>query len=226
MRSFDMNAQQMLRLSALALALSASMSHAAVVVEDTNLLWEGMNPLVPEGNYVGTIFQDPEATDPTRVGFQYTATRLIPGTFTVLPAEIQAVYINLDAGSDWYVVREDEEFSARTIAAGAFAPLVTFGPQFHPAVTLAPPTYDPRVDLYLGVATRSTFVVGPLPRDVFGWVRLREIFGQLVMIDNAVSYDSAGIFIGTTTVVPEPNAAALAVAALALLAYRPFRVRG
>jgi hypothetical protein len=187
---------------AIGYCLVASTLHAAVVVEDSNLSWGpgsigGPFPGVPDANYAATIFQDAGASDFTSAWFYYDGTGL------------RGISENLDEGSDWYVVGPGQVFSNHTIQQGLFAPLITQGPNFHPPVAVASGQ-----DIYLGVASSGGYV----DRDVFGWVLLRPIGASvppiltptLTMIDNAMSYDSEGIIIGTGTAVPEPGAALLA----------------
>jgi MYXO-CTERM domain-containing protein len=57
-----------------------------------------------------------------------------------------------------------------------------------------------------------------MDRDAFGWVHLRQVDGKYQMVGNAMAYESRGIIVGTTQVVPEPAALWLvAVAALATI---------
>ena len=178
---------------------------ASTVVRTTNVAWGRTNlmgdPGRPRANYLGSISQTVASyMDGTAAGFYYDESTL-QGTTTAL-----------DEGSDWYVVHAGDEFSSTTISQNAFAPLITLGPIYYNPVTV-----DSADDLYLGIATSRGF---PINRNVFGWVRLHDVDGILVMIDNAVSYDSPGIYVGTITVVPEPAAVCVVAGAFALLARR------
>jgi len=133
-------------------------------------------------------------------------------------ASVLYVNENIDEGSDWYVVQPGNVFTKSSIDAGTFPRLVTFGPVGYPAVNVG------TGDSYLGVNT-GVVGVGTYPwRSVFGWVHLRPSApgsNMLTMVDNVMSYDSAGIVVGTTTVVPEPSAfAGILVVVLRLLIRR------
>jgi hypothetical protein len=151
------------------------------VVSNSNLLI-GSNPR----GFKSAVYQDAAATDQTVGVFIYNGTM------------IQSDFISPDEGSDWYVVHSGDVFSRATIAAGDFTPLVTFGPTYHPPVNVS------SGDLYLGINTGVGIDI-PEDRTAYGWVHLRpNNFGILTMVENVMSYDSLGIIVGTTTLVPEP----------------------
>ena len=52
---------------------------------------------------------------------------------------------------------------------------------------------------------------------------LRNQLGQLMMVDNAVAYNSEGIIVGTTTLIPEPSG--IAIEFMGVLAFVLFRRR-
>ena len=119
--------------------------------------------------------------------------------------------VTLDEGSDWYAVSPGDVFGFETLEARRFrsGSVGTDG-------------------FYLGVATSSNFDVFPV-RDVFGWAHLVSEGGQLVMLENAVAYDSEGIVVGTTQLVPEPSGlvqASLAIATISMLRRRRGRCAG
>ncbi len=178
-----------LRVALVAYFVFTSSLHAATVITDDNLSWGpgsiGGSPGVPDANYGATIFQDAGATDPTSAWFYYDLTT------------IRGINENIDEGSDWYVVSPGDTFDKQSIENELFAPLITLGPVFHPAVDVGFGQ-----DIFLGVNSGQGF--GPDDRNVFGWVLLRPIAGVLTMVENVMSYDSPGIVIGTTTLVPEP----------------------
>jgi hypothetical protein len=165
------------------------------VIGNDNLLF-GLNA----GGFGFTVFQDSAASDFTGVTFGYNGTTVTPGL------------VNLDEGSDWYVVHPGDVFSSTTIAAGEFQPLITFGPTGHPPVAVG------SGDFYLGVNTGLGFDI-PDDRTVFGWVHLRQVLGSLAMVDNVMSYESRGIVVGTSTVVPEPSTTMLLAASLAIAVF-------
>lgn len=51
----------------------------------------------------------------------------------------------------------------------------------------------------------------------YGWVHLQPVDGKLTMVGNAMSYNSRGIIVGTTDVVPEPMSTVSAVIGLIAL---------
>jgi hypothetical protein len=162
--------------------------HAQTVIQNSNLrLGPGGGGL----NYGLAVFQDIAATDFTEIGGIYNR------------PTIQVSFANLDQGSDWYVVHPGDLFDAAHIQAGAFTKL-TLGPF---------PANVGQSDFWLGVAT-GEIQFGP--RTVFGWVQLHPLSDtQLMMVENAVSYDSPGIIVGTTTLVPEPASASMFLCAIA-----------
>jgi hypothetical protein len=150
------------------------------------------------GDYVLTVFQDEAGSDDTSIWVELTGSRLA------------AVDINLDEGSDWYLATLNEEFSAASIADGR-----------HPVLLqVATPYVMNEVEVgsgefYLGVNTSQGEA-----RDVYGWARLRNDGGSLVLLDSAMAYGGSGIYIGTTQQVPEPSSALLLVVGFAGLLYR------
>jgi hypothetical protein len=185
----------MLRSVAIICFFVASELSAAVVIEDANLSWgpDGPFPGVPDGNYRAKVFQDAGASDHTSAWFHYDG------------SSIRGITANLDQGSAWYVVSAGQALTQQTIQQGLVAPLITSGPIFHPSVKLIRGQ-----DVYLGVVTGQGN--GPEDRDVYGWVLLRPVgafLPTLTMIDNTMSYQSEGIIVGTSIVVPEPTHAAL-----------------
>jgi hypothetical protein len=124
----------------------------------------------------------------TGINFQYDGTT------------IKTWVISLDEQSDWFLVQPGNTFSAATINAGQFPAIVNvISPPQGGEVTVGPG------DFYLGVRTGRGFE-GPRPkRNAYGWVHLRPVNGVLTMVENVMSYNSRGIIVGTTTVVPEPS---------------------
>jgi hypothetical protein len=190
----------LIRTTIIAFALCTSTLQAATVVSNTNLLWQKL-PAGGISDYEVTVYQNAAASDYTQALFDFDQT------------SIKCAGVTVDESSDWYVLNFGEEFSKRTILGGSLTPLAVSG-------ALSPPvTVGFGQEFYLGVNTGLGFESGF--RNVFGWVLLKPIGGVLTMVDNALSYDSPGIFVGTTTVVPEPSATAIFVgAALSLTGRR------
>jgi hypothetical protein len=190
-------------LTSLVCYTAASNLGAQTVIQNSNLLL-GPGSFGGE-NYTLTVYQNAAATDPTSVFGIYNR------------PTIQVTNTNIDEGSDWYVVRPGDRFDAAHIQAGAFTRLIEVpntpgAPLFYPAANVG------QSDFWLGVATGKALFG---PRTVFGWLQLRPLSNtQLMMVENVVSYDSPGIIVGTTTLVPEPGAIALSGLGVLLMATR------
>jgi hypothetical protein len=125
-------------------------------------------------------------------------------SFSFTGSALQFDVASLDEGSSWYVVQPGDRLSPQTIASGQFTPLVTFGPLSYPAAEVG------EGDFYLGVQTFSLNAPG---KAAFGWVHLNSdgtpLAPHATMMRNVMSYDSPGIIVGTTNVVPEPGGVVL-----------------
>jgi hypothetical protein len=194
----------LIKSAALIYVAFASNLQAQTVVQNSNLQLE-VGPFgIFDGNVVFNVWQDLNKTDFTRAGFFYDGENLTPDE------------INLDEGTDWYLVKPGDTFSKSTIAAGKFPFFQFFGNPPHDSI---PVGYQ---DFYLGVATQACLLchlpnIPPNPgRTVFGWVHVRPIpapapfYVGLEMVENVMSYDSLGIIVGTTRAIPEPRTIALA----------------
>ncbi len=172
-----------------------------------------------EYDYQGLIYQDAAGTDHTSVLFDFDGSNL------------QIMDLNMDEGSDWYLVNEGDQFSRENIDNGLFPVLIS--PDTRPLP--GPPVFVGSEDFYLGVNTGQDWVgideSGNLipARDVYGWVHISYefvwedldlFFGDLVQLDDATAYGAEGIIVGTTqAIVPEPSTITLLLTgALGLLA--------
>ena len=187
---------RLLNLTLLFVLFSVSAAEAQTVISDTNLSLLSPNNSTPGANFSVLVWQNAAATNPTTVWLKYDGTHVSFGN------------INLDEGSDWYLVHPGDHFDKATIQSNAFPAIVTFIVFNLPAVTVG------SGDFYLGVNTGLGFEPDLFHRQrtVFGWVHLQPVSPgstTLVMLGNVMSYDSPGIIVGTTTLVPEPGAAAL-----------------
>ncbi len=156
-------------------------------------------------DYGATVYQDAAGTDGTSVFFNYDGSNL------------QIMDLNMDEGSDWYLVNDGDQFSRENIDNGLFPVLIS--PDTRPLP--GPPVVVGSEDFYLGVNTGQYFVgideSGNLipARDVYGWVHISKefvmgdiFFGDLVQLDDATAYGAEGIIVGTTQAIvpiPEPS---------------------
>jgi hypothetical protein len=172
---------------AAAFCIASSTLCAQTVVPDTNIKF-GLDDFDP-----GYLFMVDKTNAPP--GFpRYTSVVMKYNAPT-----IEVIDWTVDAGSDWYLVKPGDAFSPQNIQAGLFLRMfeVLDGPPHyaHAAVDVG------LSDFWLGVATSYSG-----PRTVFGWVHLQPTSPtELTMLANAISYNSPGIIVGTTTLVPEPT---------------------
>lgn len=129
-------------------------------------------------------------------------------SFSYDGARIKFENVTLDGGSDWFLVQPGDTFSRATINAG----------QFPTIINILPPPLGGEVtvgsgEFYLGVSTGMWFGPDMRSRTAYGWVHLRPVDGVLTMVENVMSYNSPGIIVGTTTLVPEPATGVLVTAA-------------
>ena len=188
---------------AAAFCIASSSLCAQTVIQNTNLVFGPVNNF-PPANYVFTVGQStaPVQIDYTSVWMKYSRPTL------------EVTTINIDEGSDWYVVKQGDVFSPENIQAGMFTKLVTFGPVVYPAANVG------QSDFWLGVATGHSLSSN---RNAFGWAHMQPTTTSptgLVMVANVMSYNSRGIIVGTTTLVPEPAAIALVAIGLPMLLHR------
>lgn len=176
-------------------ALFAGSSTGQSVVVNNNLKFVEQGRF--SGDYAGSIDQTSEPSpffgDPTGARFEYDGNS-ITGTSSAL-----------DVGSDWYLVSEGEAFGFSSLASGQFTPIISDLGYSTAHVGTG--------DFYLGVATTGHGLSEPCDphsffcRNVFGWVHLSPLLPGIPLLEavsSAVAYDSLGIIVGTTRVVPEP----------------------
>lgn len=162
----------------------------ATVIEGTNVVLSNVG--FPDADYTLTVYQDASATDPTSIFFDVTDSKL------------SIIDYNIDEASDWFLVSLNDEFSAATINADSFSTLIQHTPSFKTN------EIDTGFgDFYLGINTGNDDGVGFPPRNIYGWVELRNIGGNLTLLDSAITYSGDGIIVGTTQVIPEPSSTVL-----------------
>lgn len=152
-----------------------------------------------------------------------------PSTFM---ASIHGVNTLLDEGSDWYFAHEGDLFGTQTIASNKFDPFIEltcdgcgtdfYQIEFSPTLDFVAGLEDGPFDFYLATAT------GNIPRTTFGWVKLqitqgffvwngKPVLYKLEMLDSRVAYNSRGIIVGTSTLIPEPASCTLLFAPIFML---------
>ena len=124
--------------------------------------------------------------------------------------------VTADWGSDWFLTQPGDVFSAATIEAGVFPVLINNAPSPRGTGELS---VGPN-DFYFGVRTDTVYRPDRPNRRAYGWVHLRPVDGTLGMVGNVMSYESTGIIVGTTTLVPEPGTCPLALLALCFVRKR------
>jgi hypothetical protein len=157
---------------------SSSLNAAVITNSNITLQADGI-----VGRFSLTVYQNEAGTNPTSIWFDHEGTNLI----------LRGIGINLDKGSNWYFANYGDAFGPTTIDSGSFvlfSLLETFNVGYG--------------DFYFGVSTGES--VFPSDYDVFGWAKLRNSSSGVELLGSAVAYDSGGIIIGTTTIVPEPSA--------------------
>lgn len=217
----------------LALLLIAAQAGAVTVVipDSVDFYTDGQAQI---GSHQITVHQESTLNEFTSFFFD---TEFNP--LTSIPV-LKNFNINLDEGSDWYLVRKGDAFTPESIADGDFIRLVDFNNPSHGEVVVDPtywsnwpyyPFIDPfplpnfSTSFYLAFATSfgwEDFMSTPADRDIFGWVELQFypyfdiVPNRLRMIGNATAFDSGGIVIGSLQSVPEPSS--LLIGAMGLLA--------
>ena len=200
-------------------AVLLSATAAQAVVTTTNVTWSpyqaGVHPSPNFGSsptHYATINENAAATDFTYAHFKYT--------LTTSPDKLQLLSVALDQGSEWFLVNNGDHFNDVNIAGGQFTTL--FDDNEFP-----PPGLERNIPLgqfYLGVRTVYPHFTGPstvVLEPAFGWLRMNNSGTALTMLSNAVSHNSPGIIVGTTTELPEPGMVSIAaVGVLALLRRR------
>ncbi len=192
---------------ALLLSLGTTPLAATTIVENDNLTFEE-NPFMGgegpfgDANYVATVIQDLRG-DFTQVWFDYDGENL------------RVITHNVDEGSDWYVVQPGDELTLVNIEEDQFTTVLDMADSERPLPGL--PVIVGNDEFFLGVRTGPDGAFEPSLRDVFGWIHLRNTPDGLETVANVMSYDSPGIIVGTTIIVPEPGSWILIILALICL---------
>lgn len=155
-----------------------------------------------DSNYSLRTGTPPFGDDGTAVFLQYDSTRVvITGGLA-------------DEGANFFIVQPGDRVSKSPILAHEFPPLTHPNGYQHNGN-----------DFYIGIAAPlmqwQQFPPQELPYmpNEFGWVHLQPDGDQLRMLANVMSYESLGIIVGTSTLVPEPTTAAMAVTGVTAIAF-------
>jgi hypothetical protein len=207
------NEMRLIGLTLIALAaLACNLRGQTVVVNDNLSIFD---PIHSSDTYEFGIFleQDAAKSTYTEVFLDYDFTRVSFNNTL------------LDESMDVYLVKPGDIFSPANIQAGLFPKVFVVYPYATSSVVVG------TRDFYLGISTGIGTAQVPgeyVPnRTAFGWVHLHPIFPAAVarvsMVDNVMSYDSPGIIVGTTTLVPEPATISTTICALLCFAGRRWR---
>ncbi|MEM8783314.1 MAG: hypothetical protein AAGE65_10735 [Planctomycetota bacterium] len=161
---------------------------AAIVVEDTNI------QLIDAGVVTlddGGVFPRYELS----IALDVAGTQVATAFFASIYGQMVLDEGTLDDVPLWYLWFEGQEISFSILQA------VDLASVFELALSPASPFY---------ISVKTSDESRPESRSVFGWARLARDGDQLILEDNAVAYGAAGIIVGTSNLVPEPAAAAMA----------------
>lgn len=205
--SVSLHALHLGRLALLIVCSTASLlsgsAKAQTVVKGNVWLRQMYFPII-QVNHIATILQW-RTDDPTAIFFDYDGTG------------ITLRQSNLDEGSAWFAVDAGDVIGFETLRERRLS-----------EIGYDAPTYVGADDFYLGVATTGQgyrsepcrtgvhYLESLECRNVFGWLHVKNENGLLVVLDNAVAYDSFGIVVGTTRTVPEPSSFTILLAAVLL----------
>ena len=197
-----MNRQIVFAVAVMATAIDSSTAVAAPkVVIGTNVQ---LRPILdhPFENFSLSTGTPPFGDDGTAVFLQYDSTRV------VITGQLA------DEGAFFFIAQPGDRVGRPTVLAQEFPPLTHPNGYQHNGN-----------DFYIGIAAPAIlweeFPTPGVPpvRTEFGWVHLQPDGDQLRMLANVMSYESPGIIVGTSTLVPEPAAAALAVTGVTAIAF-------
>lgn len=175
------------------------------------------------GNSTLYVSHGPAGYGYSAVMFNYApASGIIQGSgYGTTPATLTPTNMTVDIGADLFFASPGQEFSVATIASGSFPLLVastnTGFTGFGTVYALPSSGVNPYPGLlfqdtgifYLGVNSGQNIFSPAFDRSIFGWAEFSYNPSGIQLISSAVTYDQAGIFIGTTNTVstiPIPTA--------------------
>lgn len=196
-------------------------------------------------NYTLTIFHEPTHNgDYTQVGLNFSpvtvrSINVVTGILNpAKPASISLGWGTVDVGVDVYGGHLGQEFSANAITSGSLTYLSngysSGNPFYLPSFNSVLPTnnrfvnYSQTGTFYLALNSGQnygSYINGsynnPSQRSIFGWAEFSYDATGITLINSAVTYDQAGIFIGTTNTIPVPesSSSAMLLAGLGLFGF-------
>jgi len=121
------------------------------------------------------------------------------------------------ARTNWYLAEFGDSFTGPSILGDEF--LVLF--ENSPPLTQNNQREVGFGDFFLAFNTDNRGEESiEIPRDHYGWVHLRNTQVGITLLDSAIAYNSDGIVVGTTTVIPEASSAALVACGVLFLCHR------
>ncbi|MEC5218810.1 hypothetical protein RCH09_003784 [Actimicrobium sp. GrIS 1.19] len=171
-------------------------------------------------NYGLSIRLDDDPSHSSEIELNY-----VPGLSFRKAATIQVAGGTLDPAAQAFLAPYGEEFSLATMRNNNFQNIggAIFGSQINTGTIIsADRRYLTSGTFYLAIASTPSFYSGyyQTTPSVFGWAEFSYSPSGLQLLASDLTYDGAGIFIGTNEVipaVPEPETYAMMIAGLSLL---------
>ena len=204
----------------LLIALSFASLSAKAAYPDAPVDTAGVN-LFCSGSSCGLqVSHTPNPPGPySVVAFDYNSTSQVINrlgrTQTIPTASIFMIGMTADEGADLYLVNSGDEFSSNTIGAGQFLNLVKatdsgylgfnttyYIPDFRTAYQ---GQYSTSGTFYLGINSGQNIFNAPIDRSIFGWAQFSYDLSGLTLLSSALTYNPAGMIVGTLNTVPVPE---------------------
>lgn len=114
----------------------------------------------------------------------------------------------LDEGVRVFLVSANQPISLQGILANNYTEL-TYPNSY---------VFDSGIAFYVGLYTGETFPQNGVYDDpLFGWARLLNDQGTILMLDSALAYKAGGIYVGTQNLIPIPEPGTIGLLALGAL---------
>jgi hypothetical protein len=183
---------------------------APIVVENTNVRLLP-DTSFPPANYVFRIGTPPFGDDGTSIWVQYDSDTIRIATALT------------DEQAEFFIVQPGDRLTRQAVLTNQFPHLSIGPPPAPPGGGLAFYEHNGN-DFHLGISAPVRYLEQPgFPIQEFGWMHLQPDGNELKMLANVMSYNSPGIVIGTTTLVPESATWLLAAVGMSSAAIRARR---